>query len=303
MGLLKLVGSVGPIFGAFVYYVGRQYVEAYYQALGVSPELLDLDFADYMYFGVRSWAIIIAIALTILAVFLWNLYRLRDELNEREQAIKPIQEQSIRGRFIGIWKVIASTFRPKKGDPQYLLVGFFIYWVIAVVMSLLWILPMAETNLFVEAGIQIMMLSSAVFLAFLLVTDRPTIEFFVGRRYLYRYFMAGTLFFIVVSAQILPHSWGMFKGFYDGAPYRAQHIFPTVSLTANHHIGPPSLRWELKDDGLLTTDEPLLLLIATDKYLILRYMDARLDAFLVPAQAVVGIEIRIPGRSYGAEPD
>ena len=64
--ILKLVGSLIPIFGGFLYYVGRRFTESYYETLGVPHEALNFSVADYLFKSMQSWVFLIAIALTYL---------------------------------------------------------------------------------------------------------------------------------------------------------------------------------------------------------------------------------------------
>lgn len=70
--LLKLVGSLIPIFGGFLYYVGRRFTESYYETLGVPHEALNLSVADYLFKSMQSWVFLIAIVLTYLVFILWQ---------------------------------------------------------------------------------------------------------------------------------------------------------------------------------------------------------------------------------------
>ena len=62
--LLKLIGSLIPIFGGFLYYIGRRFAESYYETLGVPPEALNFSVVDYIFKSIQSWLFLIAILLS-----------------------------------------------------------------------------------------------------------------------------------------------------------------------------------------------------------------------------------------------
>jgi len=286
--LLAKVGSVVTIFGVFAYYVGRQYTESYYEVLGIPSRLLQFSFADFVYYSFKSWAVLIAIALTALSIFLWRLYVARGELKSNVEV--PGEKQG-RNWWYQVIEVVKRTFRRvRPGEPQYMLVGYFIWWVFGLIVTYLFLMPMEETSLIVRATINIIMLITGIFFAYGVVTDKPTAGVFMRHKFLYYYLFIGAIIIIILSAQILPSSWGTFRGFYDNTYGRSQHVFPQISLVVNRDVATTDVEWTMQSDGTFVTQEPLFLLACTERYFFLSRVSRGSKTFIVPSESVVRIE-------------
>lgn len=118
--LLTLVFSVIPIFGSFLYYLGRRYTESYFEVLGVPPDALTFSFADYLYIAIKHWLFLIAVVLTSLVFVLWYVIKQQriagivvpHSLPRKEPKWKVLAE-----RIKGLFRMVLKTFSYKKGDP------------------------------------------------------------------------------------------------------------------------------------------------------------------------------------------
>jgi len=292
LSLLKFIGSSGSIFGAFLYYVGRQYTEAYYNALGIPSKFLEYSFADYMYFGIRSWIFLIAIAITFLLIAFWRFYRAAFS--------RPIIDSKPDEKKGKKFKENLKDIFDKLG--HWIPIAFFFYWILAALLVLFWVIPSSHKNpwtpldLLISSGIVIMVLFGAIWFASLLITDKSSSQFMQQRRYLAISFLAALLFTSIASAQSLPYACGTFAGIMDISPKRAEQVFPKVQLIANKQIGPPDINWNKISQDYLEAKGSFLLLLPTNSRLFLRTKPDS-NTFSIPTTDIVNFYIQIPGQS------
>jgi len=233
LDLLKLVGSVIPIFTGLLYYIGRRFTESYYETLGVPHEALNLSVADYLFKSVQSWwTFLLAIALTYLVFIFWqNVLRKPESVLDIPSEVPKKKSKS--EVLISIGRTIIRAFRWKKGDPQLLMLGYLFYFVFGLLLLLVWVLPTVEPNFPAEAFTETAMLVSLVFLAVLIMTDQPTMYFVRARKRLRQVFIGSIIFTVIVSMQLLPHGIGRFAGIVQANPYRIEQSFPSIDMIAN----------------------------------------------------------------------
>ena len=70
--LLAKLLPVAGVFGALMYFVGRIYIERYYDTMGVPSDILGFGTTDYVFEGAHPWRIIIVLIFTLLGVLLFR---------------------------------------------------------------------------------------------------------------------------------------------------------------------------------------------------------------------------------------
>jgi len=309
LDLLKLVGSVIPIFTGFLYYIGRRFAESYYETLGVPNEALNLSVADYLFESIRSWMFLIAIALTCLVIILWqSVFKKPESILEIPSQVtnKKARKKSISKVLTNIGRMVIRVFKPKKGDPQLLMLFFFFYSVLVLALLLLWILPTAEPNFPAEAISETMMLVFSIGLAFLIITDQPTMKFVRDRKRLAQWFVVSTIITIIISMQLLPHGIGRFAGIMDTNPYRIEQSFPSIKIIADKALWSQDIEW-IEQDGVYETHDKLILILENnDGVFVKRIIEEEIsevfkikkisETYYIPNNNIEGLSINIPGK-------
>jgi hypothetical protein len=303
--ILKLVGSLIPIFGGFLYYVGRRFTESYYETLGVPHEALNFSVADYLFKSMQSWVFLIAIALTYLVFILWQSVFKKPEF-KLEIPSQVAKKESKSGVLINIGRMIIRVFRPNKGDPQLLMLCYFFYSIFGLALVLIWILPTAEPNFPAEAFTEIMMLVLSIGLAWLIMTDKPTINFVRARKRLVQLFIASIVFTVIISMQLLPHGIGRFAGIVQTNPYRIEEAFPSVQVVSNKALWGQDIEWIAKDGMYETPNRLVLIFQNNDGVFVKRVIEEEIsevfkvkkisETYYIPHSNIEGLSINIPGK-------
>lgn len=303
--LLKLVGSLIPIFGGFLYYVGRRFTESYYETLGVPHEALDFSVADYLFKSIQSWVFLIAVALTYLLFVLWQSVFKKPEstLEIPKQVAKKEGKSNV---LINIGRMMLRVFKPKKGDPQLLGLFYFFYSIFTLALLIMWILPRAEPNFAVEAFSEIMMLVFSIGLGWLIMTDKPTINFVRARRRLMQLFIASIVFTVIISMQLLPHGIGRFAGIVQTNPYRIEQAFPSIKVISNKALWSPDIVW-VEHNGVYETEDSLVLILQNNEGVFVKKVTEEetsevfrikkiTETYYIPHSIIEGLSINIPGK-------
>ena len=305
LDLLKLVGSVIPIFTGFLYYIGRRFTESYYETLGVPHEALNFSVADYLFKAMQSWMFLIAIALTCLAFILW--YSLLRKPGFMAEAPRQVAKKKSKCEALtNIGRVIIGIFRWKKGDPLLLMLGYFFFSILAIALMVLWVLPTAEPNFVAEAVIEVIVLVFSIGLAFLIMTDHPTINFIIARKGLAQSFIVCIVFALIVSMQLLPHGIGRFVGIIQSNPYRIERSFPSIEIIADKPLWGQDIEWVEQDGTYETQDRLILILDNNDGLFVKKIIEEEIsevfaikkisETYYIPNSNIEGLNIIIPGR-------
>ncbi len=303
--LLKLVGSLIPIFGGFLYYVGRRFTESYYETLGVPHEALNFSVADYLFKSMQSWMFLIAVALTYLLFILWQSVFKKPEstLEIPSQAAKKEGKAKV---LVNISRVILRVFKPKKGDPQLLGLFYFFYSILTLALLIMWILPTAEPNFPAEALSETMMLVLSIGLGWLVMTDKPTINFIRARKRLVQLFIASIIFAVIISMQLLPHGIGRFAGIVQTNPYRIEQVFPSIKIISTKALWSPDIGW-IEQNGMYETEDRLVLILQNnDGVFVKRVNEEEIskvfkikkisETYYIARSNIEGLSINIPGK-------
>ena len=127
---------------------------------------------------------------TLLVFALWQSVSEKPQ-STLETPVQRAKKKSKRAALINAGRVLIRAFRYRKGDPQLLMLGYFFYSVLGLVLLLLMVLPTAEPSFRAEAVVVTTMLVFSGGLAWLIVTDQPTMHFVRARKRLKRWFADG----------------------------------------------------------------------------------------------------------------
>jgi len=302
--LLKLIGSLIPIFGGFLYYVGRRFTESYYETLGVPHEALNFSVADYLFKSMQSWVFLIAVALTCLLFILWKSVFKKPEstLEIPSHAAKKEGKAKV---LVIIGRGILRVFKPEKGAPQLLGLFYFFYSIFGVALVLIWILPTAEPNFPAEAFSETMMLVFSIGFGWLIMTDKPTINFVRARKRLGKLFIASIVFTVIISMQLLPHGIGRLAGIIQTSPYRVEQVYPSIKIISNKALLSPDIEWN-EQNGMYESEDSLVLILQNNEgVFVKRVINEEIsevlkikkvsETYYIPKSNIEGLSINIPG--------
>ena len=96
---LLALASLSGIFAAFLYWIGRTYLNTYFATIGVQVGVLRFEWNDYVFAGAHWIGILLAVGFTALAYCLFivirDLYQyLRTEVTPSTKSTKPMQPNS-----------------------------------------------------------------------------------------------------------------------------------------------------------------------------------------------------------------
>ncbi len=298
--LLKLIGSIIPIFGGFLYYIGRRFTESYYETLGIPSEALNFSLADYLSRSMQSWMFLIAIALTYLLFIMWkSIIKKQETQLETPTHLNKKKERS--NIFVTIGKGIKGIFSPEKGDPKLMMIFLFLYGIFAAVLLMVWILPTAEPNFPAEAFSIIMILFLSIYQGWLILTDEPTIEFIRKRKRL-KYILVGCVVFtVIISMQLLPHGIGRLVGIMQTDPNSIEQKFPEITIYSDKPLCSGNITWDLKN-GIYESQDKFVLLLHNGYGIFVKEIIEGLkskqisDTYFIPESNIEGLIINIPGK-------
>lgn len=301
--LLRLVGLI-PIFGGFLYYIGRRFTESYFEVFGIPSESLNLTTADYLYKSIQSWMFLIALALTYLVFILWQSLFKKPEvaLEIPNHAAKKPSKLNLLRRTGGL---IIRIFKPAKGDPQLLMLLYFFYTIFTVALILVLLISISEPNFVAEAFTEFMMLILSMGLAWLIITDKPTISFVKTRKWLSQLFIASTIFTLVVSMQLLPHGVGRLVGIIQTNPSKIDQTFPAVQIISNDNLWEQNITWTVKNNQYETQNPLILIFQNNEGIFVKRIIEAQIDTvkvkklsetYYIPFKNIEGLSFNMPGQ-------
>lgn len=304
-GLFKLVGSLSPIFVGFLYYVSRRFTESYYETLGVPHAALNFSEADYLFKSMQSWMFLIAIALTYLVFVLWqSVFRKEEPTLWIPSRVD--RKESKPGIWISIGRTIIRVFRPKKDDPQLLGLFYFFYSIFGLALLIIWILPTAEPNFPAEAFSETMMPVFSIGLAWLIMTDKPTIDFIKGRKRIKQLFIGSIILIVLISMYLLPHGIGRFAGIVQTNPYKIEQVFPSIKIVSDKKLWEQDLEWIEKDDMYETNNKLILIFQNNDGVFVKKLTEEEIakeiilkkisKTYYIPDSNIQGLSINIPGK-------
>jgi len=167
-------------------------------------------------------------------------------------------------------------------------------------------LPTAEPNFPAEAFTEIMMLVLSIGLAWLIMTDKPTINFVRARKRLVQLFLASIIFTVIISMQLLPHGIGRFAGIIQTNPYRIEQVFPSIKVISNKALWSPDIGW-VEHNGVYETEDSLVLILQNnDGVFVKRVIEEEIseafkikkisETYYIPHSIIEGLSINMPGK-------
>jgi len=278
--LLVLLPSAG-LFGGLLYFIGRRYVETYYDTLGVPPDVLRLEVADYVFEGAQLVRLMLAVAFTILAIVLYRLFT-SGTTNGTKDSKDPVAEKC-RRRF-RCFVICTGT------------IGFG-----ASSLGLAqraW--PEGEANpVFVGVILLVLIAGAIVGVALFLKQELLGAVVFACRR---KWCAIASLSAVLV---VMPYSgagaMGVIIGTLDSDSSRIGHLFDSVVLTADRPAV-QELSWKKVDEERFQTEDKLYLLLVNDGNLFFRAKGRGKRVFVVPTDQLSSYTLSDGTQSEEAEP-
>lgn len=282
---LKIIADLAagaPVFGSLLYLIGRVYTESYYKAIGIPTSSLTFSFADYLYFGIRSWTFIIAILLTILIFIVWEFYRLD---KKEAQPSNPYDGKRKRD-------ILKDILANKKDVPKVVMLLYFVYFVMIVIPMSIWLLMTAERNSPAEILVQLTAVPMTLWTAYCIIYDSPTKQYVRYHRRIYYSFIAVTIFTIILGFQWLPSSVGSFIGMNDSSDNNTKRVFPAVQIITSKQLDATDIQWKDKGNGLYTNDKQLYLLVMAQDEVFVRSLKNK-NPISIPRSSIVELQYNV----------
>lgn len=278
--LVLWVGAL-PLFTGFLYYVGRRYTEAQYQAIGIPPDALTFSSADYVFQGFKSWMFLIGVLVTALVVQLWTTHQ-----------TKSIRDDSAESLWTKVREIVGLTFHVQKGQPQLMLVWILFYCAILGSAGYGFASLLLAPN--VPVGMMLGFVSGIlpICMAVNIIADHPTIAFIRTRQTLYPFFVAVVILSAALTVQFLPSSLGTFVGIRRA--YNPSLAFPTARVIVIQPQGPGDLQWNVQNNGQYVNSDTLVMLLDTGNQVYLRRLQNNSSAFAIRSSGIVAIEFQSP---------
>jgi len=270
---LANLAAVLGLTGAFLYFFGRRYVEAYYGALGIPATSLRFSHAEYVFGAVEAPEFqFLGVSLALL---IWGTIRI---LRFR------VEPRASRWRFVG-WAVTLA------------------YGIVFVLVTLM----LVATYILAKIGYLPALLADNMLFLFSLVdlvlgvglVLAPYAHPLIGK------WRMANLPAVAVAVTVLtavmfvdgPEAWGGAAGRAAGSVGRATEHFSEVRLHASSPVGPTDLRWERAAGSDQYSSEPLLLILDSTNVLWLRRPQLAEPIYAIPRMDTLGLEVRKPGRA------
>ncbi len=225
---LRIVGLITSGIGvvsAILYYVGRRYVDAYYDTLGVPYRLLGLGTPDYIYEGTQIGQILIVIALSAFTIGFLRLLFMPPKIEQTKKS----REKALR-RLLNVLKS-----KPKR----VALFGFFyfIYYIVLwIAFGLMKVFGFLTEPAEAVAIVGMILLILAAGIGLLVMYDKTTLEFIYSGQLRKRVFIGLTISMIVFLPYFGANAWGTYKGVLDTQPGHIGLVFDSVELNAEKPI-------------------------------------------------------------------
>jgi hypothetical protein len=239
--ILIRIFTVAPVFGYFLFFVGRAYSEAYLKNLEIPPSAVKYDFFDYVYFGAQIDTIIITVIFTL--IFFGLIWYFKMET--------------------------VSLNKYKKGDLIFTMI-YLPYSVIGLVMvSLVLIFNKDGIK---EPAIIVFSIATGLMasgLIIMLLADKGLIQRIKRGRNLSRLFVTSAVITLLCFPFIISSAWGAFKVY--SSPYKELNLSPNtlVEISARYPLI-NDVNWEDKGDNLYVTTDELFLILKNDTNLFIK---------------------------------
>jgi hypothetical protein len=296
-----LITISGGVFVAVAYYAGRQYLEGYYQSLGIPSGLLNFDTAEYVYSSFTSITIFIAL---VIALFAYGIFKLLI-----------IWETGHEWSIWGVPKSKETIFSPIAKSRKSHIFSRVIFWFYTIVYLFLLIIL-----LFIRFGIPIIFLRASLQLLYVLpcviygyyLTQEPNIIFMFSqfknklmpssrdensKTKWQRFFsilllMSGI--FVLWLAVPSPFTWGQSKGISDwtNVSNNTSNVLSTIEVSTNKYEEYPEITWVSVSENISKNQSSLVLILSNDNELFVRNKNTKYNSTItiIKRQDIVAIK-------------
>ncbi|GEM_PF-4455082 len=200
-------------FGYLLYYIGRRYIEGYYDVLGIPSSSLQLEFHDYIYWGAHPIQFLLAIAFVFLLI---GLYRFANTKAIETDGFNDLKK-------VSFWRALSGALKQKESRKNILTVVFFLYefgfgTVGLIYIVFLWELspPKSSPPFPPQTAIAIttimLVFLTAGFGIIAMWFDKIVLSFIRAVRFFTNYFYVATIIVLVVMPHYGAFSWGVYTG-------------------------------------------------------------------------------------------
>jgi len=275
------VAGVLIYLGYLLYYIGRRYIEGYYQTLGIPASLLQFSFQDYVYEGAHPFLFSAAIAFVLLLIGLIRFYQMK------------VIEEKIEQKGTSVWRRLWETLKNRRKRENCFTIAFFTYeyvisggWLFYV--CLLWLFGPPELTLATMTIILIVLIGGMGIIAMWL--DELVVSFFRKNKFLTKVFFVITVLVLIVIPHLGGYSMGIFASTLhtsqDNLARNFKHIELVASQPANEHFS-----WNKAEDGLYhTTSTQYFILNNTESLFIIPSSNNCI--VVVPKDSIVSFTIK-----------
>ncbi|MFC2016101.1 hypothetical protein ACFLUF_00110 [Chloroflexota bacterium] len=277
-------------FGYLLYYVGRRYIEGYYEVLGIPTYLLQFQFHDYIYAGAHPIQLIIAVAFILLLV---GLFRFRSieivENNDKEQNIS-------------FWRKLWNTLRKRQSRENLFTLIFFLYEFPLGTLALLYIVflwmltsPRSPEPYPPQIGIAyatiIFVLLTAGMGIIAIWVDRFIVSYIRKHKFLTNYFYFATIIILIVMPHFGAFSWGILTGGFNIGTTTIESHFNRIEIISLEPIN-QELDWEKEENGLYNIASQQYLIFESKDFLFVKPQNDVLKTISIPKSQIISFTLK-----------
>lgn len=277
----KITASISAIglLGYLLYFVGRRYIEGYYNALGLPSSGLRFETTDYLY---QSIQLLLLITIIVVLAFGIKISRLIPFFFTR-----PVNREAIPH----------SIHNKDKRGIYYAFFIFAGYFTALILFGFSYTMGFVNQNSAAFALVSLILTIAAGGAGLIAVFDKKFMDFVLQSFRIKQIFITLSVLGIIFFPYFGSYGWGAYKGFLDIAPTRISQVFPTVELSSNYQLS-TSLNWQKSSDNVYHTTDKLYLLLENNEMLYIRPMENESVPIAIPINALISFTITPPS-DYG----
>jgi len=284
--IATLIGAV-TLFGYLLYFVGRRYLDGYYNALGLPSDSLHFETTDYLYQGIQ-----LPLLVTIITFFAFGMKILPIIIDCYTKSIpKGTSDNSI-------WRKLIDSFNGK--EKNKVIVPFFItlcFFIELIVLGVLYSTGLIDENSVAFAVVTLLLTIAVGGSGLLAVFDKNFMELIFQSLWRVRIFTTLSLVVIILLPYLSSYAWGAYVGFLDVSPTKIDREFASVELSADKPVV-EEFKWQMSSDNIYQTTDTLYLMIMNDELLYIRPTGNETKTIIVPITNLISFTV-IPPADYG----
>lgn len=268
--------------GYLLYYIGRRYIEGYYETLGVPANLLQFSFQDYVYQGALPIQLFMATAFILLLIGLIRFYQMKVIVRKKQ-----VKRVSVWRR---LWKILKN---PRKRE-NALTIAFVTYEYIVggaglFCACLLWFFKPPEMVLATITIIFIVFIGGMGLMAMWL--DKLVISFFRKNKFLATAFFIITVLVLIAIPHLGGYSMGINASTLDIRQNNLAQNFKYIELVASQPVT-EHFSWNKAEDGLYHTTSTQYFILNNTESLFIIPGDNTDSIVVIPKDSIISFTIK-----------